>query len=55
MTYSDTIEVVYSEIINNPVFSEEDQDYRTVDEVLRITEQMEIRLTEDLKHRTLDQ
>lgn len=55
MIYSETtIQIVYSEVINNTVFSEEDQDYRTLADVIRITEQMEIRLTESGQYRTLE-
>lgn len=54
MIYSETIQIVYSEVIDNPIFSEEDQDYRTVADVLRITEQIEIRLTESGQYRTLE-
>lgn len=47
MIYSETIEIVYSNVMNNPVFSEEVPDYRTLDEILRITEENEPRETEN--------
>lgn len=47
MIYSETIEIVYSNVMNEQVFSEEVPDYRTLDEILRITEQNEVRETEN--------
>lgn len=47
MIYSETIEIVHSNVMNEQVFSEEVPDYRTLDEILRITEQNEVRETEN--------
>lgn len=53
MIYSETIEIVFSEVVNNPVFSSEDQDYRRV-EPLRLLENSDLRITEDDNKRLLE-
>ena len=53
MIYSDTIDIVYSEVETVPVFSSEDQDYRRI-ESIRITEEEEPRITEDENKRILE-
>ena len=45
---------VYSEVITIKVFSEEDTDFRPIEEALRITEQTEVRTTETDQERILE-
>jgi hypothetical protein len=48
MIFSETIEIVHSNLIDTGVFSEEDQDYRTLtDEELRLLEDGGARNLED--------
>lgn len=47
MIYSETIEIVHSNVVNEPVFSEEVPDYRTLDEIIRLTEENEPVKTEN--------
>lgn len=47
MIYSETIEVVHSNVMNTQVFSEEVPDYRIVNEIIRVTEETEPRETEN--------
>lgn len=53
MIYSETIETIYSNVETDQVFSEEDNDYRTVTEVLRATEELELRIIENGDFRPL--
>lgn len=46
MISSDGVEIVYSELLNRQVFSEEDPDYRVLT-LIRITEENEPRITEN--------
>lgn len=47
MIYSETIEIVHSNVINEQIFSEEIPDYRVIEGVIRITEENEPRETEN--------
>ena len=54
MISSKTISQVYSNVENNYIYSEVIDDYRTVDEVLRKTEELELRITENTELRQLE-
>lgn len=54
MIYSETIEIVYSNIENSVIFSEEVHDYRVLDQELRLTEPGEARNLEDENKRLLE-
>lgn len=54
MIYSETIEIVYSDIENRVVFSEDVPDYRVLDQELRLTEPGEPRNLEDENKRLLE-
>lgn len=54
MIYSETLEIVYSNLTTVPVFSDEDPDYRTLDQELRLTEDSEPRDLEDDNKRLLE-
>jgi hypothetical protein len=54
MIFSETITIVYSEVINNQVFSEDDPDYRRITNEFRETEQDELRDLEDGNKRLLE-
>lgn len=49
-----TIEIVHSNLIDSPVFSEEDQDFRVLDQRFRLTEDGEPRELEDGNKRLLE-
>lgn len=55
MIYSETIETVYSNLVGEPVYSEEDQDYRYLSPGFRATDEGDARLTEESELRILDQ
>lgn len=54
MIYSETIEKVYSNVINEQVFSEDVPDYRRLDFLIRETEQDDPRILEDDDKRILE-
>lgn len=54
MIYSETIEIIHSHAINIGVNSEVDEDYRVLEESLRITEDNEARITEEKDLRSLE-
>lgn len=54
MIYSETIEIIYSNLVDGQVFSEEEPDYRTLTQQLRITEEDEPRNIEDGNKRLLE-
>lgn len=47
MKHTRTVQVVRSNVVNEQVFSEEDPDYRTLDEIIRVTEENEVVKTEN--------
>lgn len=53
MIYSETIEIIYSRLINEGVFSEEDPDYRSIDQELRLLELEGARNLEDDENKRL--
>lgn len=54
MTCSETIEIIHSELITRGIFSEEEPDYKVLDENLRLLEDGEPRRTEENDLRTLE-
>jgi len=54
MIYSETIEKVYSNVVNQVIYSEEDPDYRRIDSQLRITEDGEVRILENEDQRIIE-
>ena len=54
MIFSETIEIIYSNLIDNQVLSEEEPDYRTLDQQLRLTETREPRELENENKRLLE-
>lgn len=54
MIFSETIEIIYSNLDDDQVFSEEEPDYRTLDQQLRLTETPEPRNLEDGNKRLLE-
>lgn len=54
MIYSEAIEIIHSNLVDEQVFSEEEPDYRTLDQQLRITEEDEPRNLEDGNKRLLE-
>lgn len=54
MILSETIEIVHSNLVDSQVFSEEEPDYRTLDQQLRLTETPEPRNLEDENKRLLE-
>lgn len=54
MIYSETIQIVHSSLSGSGIFSEEDPDYRVLDQALRLTEDGAPRETEDNELRTLE-
>lgn len=54
MIWSETIEIVYSNLTTVPVFSEEDPDYRTLGQELRLTQDSDPRNLEDDNKRLLE-
>lgn len=53
MIFSETIEMVYSNLIDEGVFSEEDSDYRIIHHELRLLEQEGVRNLEDDENKRL--
>lgn len=49
-----TIEIVHSNLVDPSVFSEEDPDFRVLDQFIRLTEQTEPRDLEDGNKRLLE-
>lgn len=54
MIESETIEIVHSNVMNSPIFSEEIEDFRTIDGNFRKTEENEPRETENNLLRELE-
>jgi len=54
MISSQTMDQVYSNIEIDYLYSEVIDDYRTIDEVLRKTEEMELRITQNTELRQLE-
>lgn len=54
MIFSETLEIVYSNLTTVPIFSEEDADYRTLTQELRLTEDSDPRNLEDENKRLLE-
>jgi hypothetical protein len=54
MIYSETITIIYSNVVNETVFSEEDPDYRRITNEFRETESDELRDLEDDNKRLLE-
>lgn len=54
MIFSETIEIVHSNLVDGQVFSEEEPDYRTLDQQLRLTETSAPRNLEDENKRLLE-
>lgn len=54
MIYSETIEIIHSEIIIQGISSAEEPDYRVLDEVVRFLEDGSPRWTEENDLRTLE-
>lgn len=54
MTYSETIEIIHSQVASRGMYSEIDADYRVLDETLRLTEDNEERRTEENDLRILE-
>lgn len=53
MILSETIEIIYSNLIDEGVFSEEDPDYRVVGQEFRLLEDEDIRNLEDDENKRL--
>ena len=54
MISSETIYEVYSNVQNVILYSEEIDDYRTIDDIFRKTEELELRITENNELRQLE-
>lgn len=54
MICDETIEIIHSETVNQVVHSEEDQDYRRLDDGFRYLEDLDIRNLEDGNQRLLE-
>ena len=54
MIYSEIVESVFSNLENDQVFSEEEPDFRFLDEIIRVTEGNEPRKLEDDNLRLLE-
>lgn len=53
MIFSETIEIIHSNVVGSGIFSEEDPDYRTLDEELRFLEDEGVRNLEDDENKRL--
>lgn len=54
MILSETIEIVYSNVVRNQIFSEDVPDYRRIEYTIRILEDGEPRITEEDETRLIE-